>query len=217
MNLYPTITWVSVATPGYEGDLARLTASTRHLGADHRFIFHRTARNELWYLTRKFEFLRRGFDNCRTTHLFWIDADCEIVAPFTARDIAGTKPLTAVRHFGSTGPKNYLPPKYHARLGNTGAISWQSCLFGGTVDAMAAQLERLQWMDAEGETYDEHGLVIDWSQRVDDVLTLPCRWVAPTCFDKFPVEYRARFNERAEGLPVVVHHNRALNPGQARG
>lgn len=214
MTTYPTITWVSAASPGYEADLARLVASTAILGADHRFEFHRTDRNVPWKLTDKFDYLRRALDHCETTHVFWIDADCEFTAPFTARDICGPG-LTAVRHFGSTGPANYLPRHLLSRLGtapHTG-VSWQSCLFGGSVEGhLDAQLKRLEWMAAEGETYDEHGLVIDWSGVPPQMLlTLPCRWAAPTNFDHFPVEYRARYHERAGGLPMIIHHNRALN------
>jgi len=214
MTVYPTITWISAASPGYEADLARLVASTRHLGADHRFQFHRTDR-KLWKQTDKFDHLRAALRECLTTHIFWMDADCEFLGPFSVRDIT-QRPLTAVQHFGSTGPGNYLPPKLLPRLNGKPrlGLSWQSCLFGGTMGAMRDLLSRLAWMAEENETYDEHGLVLDWAQLAPDELqTLPCRWAAPSSFDRFPPEYHARYNARSGGLPIITHHNRTLNPG----
>lgn len=214
MISYPTITWVSAASPGYEGDLARLVASSSRLGADHRFLFHRVDRNAGWKLTQKFVFLRETLSSLKTTHLFWIDADCEFVSPFIPRDLCGPA-LTAVRHFGSEGPADFLPKHLLPRLRGTPhkGLSWQSCLFGGTRDALVAQMDRLRWMDEVGETYDEHGLVLDWCKEGgQDLLTLPCRWAAPSSFVNLHPAYHQRYLDRAEGLPVVLHHNRALNP-----
>ena len=203
----PTITWVSAATAGYQRDLDRLTASTSRMGPGHTFRFQSIDR---FPLSRKFELLREALRDCKTTHLFWIDADCEFLASLQTPDLTG-KPLTAVRHFIADDVRYYLPARLRPRIAwPIGPGSWQSCLFGGTLEAMAAQLERLRWMDAAGETYDEFGLVLDWSERADQVLTLPCRYATPSTFAPFP-EHEATYQSRAEGSPMVMHHNRASN------
>ena len=60
---------------------------------------------------------------------------------------------------------------------------WQSCLFGGTKAGMRDLLCRVEPLVKAGITYDEHALVVLWD-AVDPVqlLTLPCRYAAPTTF-----------------------------------
>jgi hypothetical protein len=204
----PTITWVSAATPNYQRDLDRLRDSTAVMGPGHEFRLRTIG---TFPLTRKFELMREALRDCKTTHLFWIDADCEFLAALQAQDITG-RPLTAVRHFIADDALYYLPARLRPRITwPIGPGSWQSCLFGGTVEALSAQLDRLRWMAEAGETYDEFGLVLDWSERADQVLTLPCRYAAPSSFTPF-AEHETTYHARAGGTPLVRHHNRASNP-----
>ena len=111
--------------------------------------------------------------------------------------------------FGSNSVRDYLPRYLNDRvIWELPAYSWQSCLFGGKVAAVIDQMDRLAWMDREGVEYDEYGLVMDWSRRVDDVLTLPCRYATPSSFFPFP-SYEHTYHERAGGETAVWHHNRA--------
>ncbi len=208
----PAVTWVSAASQGYEPDLCRLQASCSRLGAGHRFAFHRLDPVERFRHTVKFEVMRKELLRCESNYLFWIDADCEFLQPVSAWDLIDPgRPLTTIQHFGSSDPRTFLPDRLRQRISwPVPSISWQSCLFGGQVQAVTDQMRRLEWMDREGETYDEHGLVMDWSQRPGEVHALPCKFAAPSNFAPFP-EYESSYRERAGGDPVILHHNRNLN------
>jgi hypothetical protein len=209
----PTITWVSAATRQYRSDLARLMASTAVMGPGHAFRLE--CLDDSFPVMRgnwRRPILKAAAATCQTTHLFWIDADCEFLADLQTPDLTG-KPMTVVKHFGSNDVRTFMPQRLRDRITwKTKPGSWQGCLHGGTVAAMMAHLDRLQWMDAAGETYDEYGMVLDWSEHADDVLTLPCRYAAPSTFAPFP-EYERTYNEWAGGAPLVRHHNRARNRG----
>lgn len=209
----PTITWVSAATRGYERELARLQRSCELLGMGHQFVFRRLDAGVKWQHTLKFGLLRNVLLNCETNYVLWIDSDCEFVQPFTPYDIIDPiRPLVAVRHFGSTSPLFFLPNHLRSRVTwELPMFSWQACLFGGRIADLSDQLRRLEWMEKEGETYDEFGLVMDWSQRQREVHTLPCRFAAPTNFAPFP-EYEETYSLRSGGHPIILHHNRNLNP-----
>lgn len=205
------ITWVSAATPGYAADLARLHASAALLGPGHRMLTQTIREAGPWRHAAKLDALRDLLPAVRTSHVFWIDADCEFLTTLRPRDfIDPAKPLAAVRHLGYDDPRDHVPARLHDRLpAERVPLYWQACLWGGTVGAVSAAIERLRWQSDDPHGYDEHALNIDFQHRPDEVHTLPCRYAAPPDFAPFP-QYRESYAARAGGAARVVHHNREI-------
>ena len=210
-----TITWVTAATPGYAGDLARLTESAALLGPGHTL----TARlieppAGGWRHTAKLDALRETLPAVRTTHVFWVDADCQFRCRLSPRDLIDpARPLSAVRHFAYATPATDLPERFRHRLaeGAGGGPYLQACLFGGRVPDVAALLDRLRWMDLAREGYDEHGLNVEWANLGPGAVhVLPCRYAAPSNFSPMPAGYADSYRARAGGEARVLHHNREI-------
>ena len=200
-----TITWVSaISGRQYIPDLTRLASSTKLLSHDENaFIFK--VMNEPWKHTCKGKIIRELLPTITTSHVFWIDADCEFVTCVQPEDIIDPlKPLSAVRHFSFNSPQEHLPDIFRARLpAHCDNLYWQACLFGGTKAALKEVLDNMTWMDAAGQSYDEHGLVVELCRRAKEVNTLPCRYAAPSSFLSL-VSYK----ERAGGEVAIIHYNR---------
>lgn len=209
----PAITWVSAATPRCYGDLARLSQSFARLGPGHTLQAHYLP--DPWRYTLKFDLLRQAAAGCRTSHLFWVDADCEFLTALTPLDFVDeTKPLTAVRHFAFDDPREVLgawAPHLLDRLpAPAPAEYWQSCLFGGTVGVMGDLMARVRWADHEPRDYDEYALNLEWYGLRDRIHTLPCRYAAPDSFGGMPADYHQRYEARAGGAARVSHRNREI-------
>lgn len=201
------ITWVSAATTHYSMDMRRLLKSFSILGNGHISNFM-SLLDEKWYHTIKFKILRSILPNITTSHVFWIDADCEFLQDIPVENLT-QKPLTAVRHFFLNNTPSWGPYK-HRLLKNVDGHYWQACVFGGEVSAIGRMIESLRWMDEENETFDEYGLCVYWSNNYRRVQTLPCCYAKPAKFQSS--EWEASYRERAGGQEVIVHHNRALFP-----
>ncbi len=201
------ITWISAATPTYTGDLSRLVASSRHLLPCQRILVQTCAGP--WVHTLKHQIMRRLLPIVQTPYVCWIDADCEFLGPLTGKELFAGKPLMGVRHLlASLGN---LPERFLNRITwDRGEIYWQTCVFGGTVERVAAMLDDLQWMDREGETYDEWGITLYLDQHRVDVNTLPTAYASPGSFAAWSAWYRESYDSRNGGLePKIIHHNRA--------
>ncbi len=206
------ITWVTAATPGYIDDLNRLLNSVRLLGPGHRVHAEVLPdRPGPWRHATKLEVMRRAVAAAPTSHVFWVDGDCEFLTTLRPDDFfSPDRPLVAVRHFAYTNPKHHIPKRLHSRLpGDPHPCYWQACLWGGERAAVAGVLDRLRWLDADDHGYDEHALNIDFQYRVGTVHTLPCRYATPPDFGPFP-QYRESYNARAGGEARVRHHNREI-------
>lgn len=210
-NLTEQITWVTAATPSYLGDLTRLQSSFGLLGPGHQLIAMILPDSGTWRHSTKLEILRQVLPSVRTSHVFWIDSDCEFLTALRPRDFLDpARPLAAVRHFAFDSPRDVIPECHHARLpAECGQIYWQACLWGGGVGAVAELLDRTHWIVDEPRGYDEHALNIEWCRSPHLVHTLPCRYAAPTDFAPMP-QYRERYAERAAGEARVSHVNREI-------
>jgi hypothetical protein len=145
----------------------------------------------------------------KTTHVFWVDADCEFVAPIDADDLY-VKPLTAVRHFLYSRPSDAIPERLMGRISTAKEAYWQACLWGGEVAAVRGVLESVSWIHDDERGYDEHALNIEFQLRADDVHTLPCRYAAPESFAMMPAGSRESYESRAGGPPKIIHRNREI-------
>ncbi len=208
----PSITWVSAATSSYSADLRRLEETAKRLGPGHRTAFRELDDRGPWRHMRKLDVLALEASRCTTSHVFWIDADCEFLTLLPPSDFIGqTEPLSAVRHIAYSSAEEILPLHFKERLTARSYTYWQACLFGGIPSSVLALIASLAWMRADPRGYDEHGLNVAWTNLGQSAIhTLPCRYNAPTTFARMP-HYEAVWRERSGGSPRILHHNREIN------
>lgn len=206
----PQVTWLSAATPNYSSDLARLQASFPLLGNGHLLKTSTIHPRGKWRGCDKFPAMREMLREVTTRYAFWIDADCEFLTPLLLEDLTapGTA-LTAVRHFAFDNPGEQIPPRLMNRVVPGATGYWQSCMFGGEVAALWQMLDEMRWIEADERGYDEHAVCLYLYSQ--DVCTLPCRYATPSSFDRYPREFRERYEQRAGGAPRIIHHNRETN------
>ncbi|MDE2215371.1 MAG: hypothetical protein KGJ61_09715, partial [Candidatus Omnitrophica bacterium] len=202
-----TITWVSAATPKYYGDLEALEKSAELLGPGHKTDFRRLPETP-WKHTRKFGLLRETIARADTTHVFWVDADCEFLTILRPTDFIGDRPLSCVRHLAYSDPRPIIPTYLQSRLPpNPGETYWQVCLWGGQKDAVLEVLDGAKWFEDDPRGYDEHALNIWFCSHPEKIHTLPCRYAAPSSFKGMLPTEKTSYFERSGGSPRVVHHN----------
>lgn len=211
------ITWVSCATPGYAADLNQLAASFPTLangpdGDRHELIARVVSNRGTWRHCRKLDVLKATLPIVDTSHVFWIDADCEFVDGIPVSYlIENGKPLSAVQHFLFSDPKTVLPGRIHGRLPSaTAGLYWQACVWGGEVAAVRDVIDRVSWITTDERGYDEHALNIEFQHRRDSVYTLACRFAKPGDFRPMPPHAAEMYESRSGGPPKIVHWNREI-------
>jgi hypothetical protein len=207
-----TITWVSGATPGYAKDLANVQRSAGRLGPGHSFVAVHLDDRGTWKHSRKLDCLLEVADRAQTSHVAWIDADCEFLTRLPPSDfIDSTKSLFAVRHIGFNSPRAVLPGKYRDAIKTNRNVYHQACLFGGTRAAVRdLVLSARQLLGPEGG-YDEHALNVFWDEAGPSKLqTLPTRYNWPSSFARIP-DHEGECHARAGGAPRVLHANREVH------
>lgn len=204
-----TITWVSAVTPPYMDDALRLQRSFRLLGPGHNLVVCCVEQRGKWRYDAKLQALRRVLPSIDTSHVVWIDADCEFACIQRVRDFLDLdKPLVAVRHFAFQEAREIIPARLQDRLPSPCPKGyWQTCLWGGTKEAVKDVLDAVRWMNDDPEGYDEHGLNIEFLHRAEQIHTLPCRYAAPSNFQAWP-QFEATYHERSGGASRIYHHNR---------
>jgi hypothetical protein len=208
----PTITWVSAATRSYAADLGNLTRSAERLGPGHVFHGLSIPDHGSWVHSRKLEYVVDACSWARTTHVAWVDADCEFLTRLPPEDFCDiTRPFFAVRHIGFGSPRGVLPPNFADAITCNHPSYHQACLFGGRrVEVRDLCLEALQLL-GPGGGYDEHALNVVWDAAGPAKLrTLPTRYNWPTSFSRIQ-NHEAECRRRAEGAPRVLHANREIN------
>lgn len=207
----PTITWVTAATPKYVADLSRLQKSFGLLGPGHQLHAMVLPEKGGWRQCIKLNLLKQVLPTVKTSHVFWIDADCEFQTILRPSDfIDETKPLTAVDHFAFNDPKLILPDRLRHLLPKDSTGYKQACLWGGTVEAVSELLEKVAWIHNDERGYDEHALNIEWFKQTNKVHTLPSRYAAPAKWNNLE-EYRQTYLDKYSGEPRVLHHNREVS------
>jgi hypothetical protein len=206
------ITWVTCATPDYEQDMAALKESFAMIGPGHRLKCHSIPAEGRWDASRKFPILQYELRHLATSHLAWIDADMLVRTRIHPCDIVDlVKPLFATQHVGFTYPREVMPNRWKSAVLHNHPIYYQSCLFGGAGEDMGRLLQAVQAWRAQGMTYDEHALNIEWDREGPErVRALPTRYCWPTNWTRLG-PFAATCHERAGGWSRIDHHNREIH------
>lgn len=208
----PGITWVSAATKEYARDLDNLQRSAERLGPGHCFRALRLEGKGAWKHSRKLEALLASIDQADTSHVAWIDADCEFLTLIPTTDfVSPAKELFAVQHIGFTYPRSVLPQKFAGLISNNRPSYHQACLFGGRRGPLRDLVLEAQAILGPEGGYDEHALNVVWDRLGPDVLhTLDTRYNWPTSFGRIQ-DHERECRRRARGAARVLHHNREVN------
>lgn len=214
----PGITWVSAATAGYLSDLNRLAASFGVVangedGRKHELVTKVVPSVGTWRHCRKLDILKEVLPSVTTSHVVWIDADCEFVSSLPMQLVVNPKkPLLAVRHFLMSDPVGNCPERMRDRLPpETIDLYWQACLWGGEVAAVSDVLGRVGWINDDERGYDEHALNIEFQHKKDQIHTLPCCFAKPSSFVAMPDHAEKLYSLRSTSTPRVIHHNNEIN------
>lgn len=206
------ITWISAATPEYAGQLNHLKRSAERLGRGHQFRGTMLENYRPWRHTRKLEHLYGVLNQVKTSHAFWIDADCEFLTQLDVADLLHpTKQLSAVRHIAYNRPSEVLPDSWRSAIEQDHPVYHQACLFGGRVDEMRGLVSMALSKFGPNGGYDEHALNLVWDLLGPErVHTLPCRYNTPISFAPF-ASYEAECRRRMEGAARIFHWNTEIS------
>ena len=208
----PTITWVTAATPAYAADLDNLVRSFGRLGPGHVLHAVGLADRGPWLHSRKLEVLLDAIGTAETTHVAWIDADCEFLTRLSPEDFVNTsRALFAVQHIGFDAPSGVLPEKYSVAIKSNHPRYHQACLFGGRPGPLRELLLCARHLMGEEGGYDEHALNVVWDHAGPEFLhTLPTRYNWPSSFARIQ-NHEAECRRRAGGAARILHANREVH------
>lgn len=208
LDLRDKITWISGATYAYAKQLSDLTLSFQKIGAGHQ-LRTMLIPNIKWRHCSKLDIIKAILPTVNTPYVFWIDADCEFLCALHYTDLVSDQyAISCVNHIGYDSPQGVIPQQLLVKVVSAVKGYWQACLFGGTVLGMQQLLSRISWIHDDARGYDEHALNIDFQNY--PIHTLPCRYAAPTSFDRMP-QYKHTYEKRSGGPARIVHKCTEIN------